>query len=200
MTLTIDSAPVDLPLQSQETFQAYLNRVADFLLQTQRCIGQFRIDGRAVATLEEGASLFPSAASFEVDSVPLQVALQAQVQLQCDALRKIQGDCETLITDSLLADPRQVAASWGTLCEEIKQVLAFLPTLNGLLTEAQFETLVEQRLSSLTATMNEIRVVMAKADIVAFSDLLEMKLVPWISEMRGFFEGQRAFVESLAQK
>ena len=200
MILTIDSAPVDFPLQPQETFQAYLNRVADFLLQTQRCIGQFRIDGKAVATLDEGAALFPAAASFDVDTVPLQVALQAQVQAQCVALRKIQGDCETLITDSLLADPRQVAASWGTLCEEIKQVLAFLPVLNGLLTDAQMDTLVDRRLAGLTGTMNEIRTVMAKADIVAFSDLLEMKLVPWINEMREFFEAQRAFVESLAQK
>jgi hypothetical protein len=200
MTLTIDSAPIDLPPQPQESFQSYLDRVADFLLQTRRCIGRFRIDGQEVATLEEGGRRFPAAATFEVESVSLQVALQANVATQCEALRKIQADSESLITDSLLSDPRQVAASWNTLCEEIKKVLAFVPVLNGLLTDKQVDSLVDGQLANLTTIMNEIRAVMAKADVVAFSDLLEMKLVPWIAGMREFFEGQRTFVASLDNK
>lgn len=200
MTLTIDSAPVDLPLQPQEAFQAYLDRVADFLMQTQRCIGHFRIDGKPVVTLEEGASLFPGAATFEIDSVPLLVAMQSNLQTQCEALRRLQADCETLITDSLLADPRKVAAAWTGLCEEIKKVLAFIPALNGLLTDEQITSLVDGRFAELTVIMNDIRAVMDKADIVAFSDLLEMKLVPWLAGMREFFEGQLAFVGTLEKK
>jgi hypothetical protein len=200
MILTIDTEPVDLPVQPGETFQAYYERIADLLLAKNRCIGSCRIDGSDVPTVEEGTALFPSAREMAIDSVSLRVALQANIALQCNAMRRIEDSCEGLVTDSLLSEPKQVAASWQALCEEIKGILTFIPRLGVLLTDEQVDALIEGRLNELNAVMTEIADFLAKGDVVGFSDTLEMKLLPWIAGLREFFQAQLTVVEAFGRE
>jgi len=200
MTLTIDSSPLDLPVLPGETFKAYFNRIADHLLKSGRCIGTSQIDGQPVQDISFGQDLFKTASTLAIETVPLHVALQANIGLQCNAMRRIEDSCENLITDALLADPRQVANAWVSLCDEIKGILAFLPVLNGLLTEQQLDSLIDDRLAALNAVMNEIGETLSKADVVAFSDLLELKLMPWLVGMREFLQSQLTLVDTLSKK
>ncbi len=196
MTLTIDSSPVDLPPLPGETFKAYFNRIASHLLKRGRCIGSSLIDGQPVPDMAVGERLFPSATALAVESVSLQEALQANIALKCNTVRKIEDDCENLITDALLAEPRLVANAWSALCDELKTVLAFLPVLNGLLTDKQLDALIDERLANLNALMMEVSGALSKADVVAFSDLLELKLMPWLVGMREFLQAQLTMVDS----
>ncbi|SDT86692.1 hypothetical protein SAMN05444156_0218 [Verrucomicrobium sp. GAS474] len=200
MTLTIDSESVDLPSKPDEAFSEYYERIADHLLQKNRCIGVCSINGQEVATIEAGALLFPAATEISVTSVSIRVALQANIALQCNTMRRIEESCETLVTDSLLADPKQVAVSWQELCEEIKSILTFIPRLGVLLTDAQVDSLVEGRLSELNGVMSEIAAFLSKGDVVGFSDTLEMKLLPWIVGLREFFQAQLTVVEAFGRE
>ena len=197
MLLTVDSEKVDLPPLPGEKFQVYLNRIADLLMQTQRCVGTCRLDGIAIQTIEEGGLRFEASTACAIDSVPLRVALQANIATHCKTMRTLEDECESLVTDSLLSDPRQVAAAWHGLCERLKSVLDFIPALDGLLTDEQVDSLVKNHLQPLDGTMREIAGVLNKGDIVAFSDLLEMRLKPWLGGLRGFLQTQLAAVEAM---
>ena len=199
MTLTIDSAPVDLPPLPGEPFKAYFNRIANHLLKSSRCIGNSQLDGQQVLDMTDGDRLFSSASTLSIESVTLQEALQANIALQCNAVRKLEDDCENLITDALLSDPRLVANAWSALCEELKGILSFLPVLNGLLTDRQLDALIDERLANLNAIMMEVSGVLSKADVVAFSDLLELKLMPWLAGLREFLQAQLTMVDSLSK-
>ncbi|HEY8966186.1 MAG TPA: hypothetical protein VIM58_07075 [Candidatus Methylacidiphilales bacterium] len=200
MTLTIDSETVDFPPKPGEAFAEYYERIADHLLDKHRCIGTCRIDGKEVPTLDEGAALFAGASTIEIDSVSVRVALQANIALQCNAMRKIEDACETLVTDALLAEPKQVANSWQDLCQEIKGVLDFIPRLGVLLSDEQVDSLVDGRLKELNGIMTEISGFLGKGDVVGFSDTLEMKLLPWVAGLREFFQAQLAVVESFGRE
>jgi len=199
MTLTIDSSPVDLPPLPGETFKAYFNRIANHLLKKGRCIGNSQLDGQSIRDIAEGEQFFSSASAFTVESVSLQEALQANIALRCNSVRKIEDDCENLITDALLSEPRLVANAWSSLCEELKGILSFLPVLNGLLTDRQLDALIDERLANLNAIMMEVSGVLSKADVVAFSDLLELKLMPWLAGLREFLQAQLTMVDSLSK-
>ena len=200
MTLTIDSETVDFPAKPNEAFQDYYERIADLLLKKGRCIGSCRIDGQAVPTVEAGVSLFDAAKAIEIESVPLRVALQANIALQCNTMRRIEDACEGLVTDSLLADPKQVAAAWQSLCEEIKSILTFIPRLAPLLSDEQVDALVDGRLNELNGIMGEIAEFLGKGDVVGFSDILEMKLLPWVGGLREFFQAQLSLVEAMGRE
>ncbi len=197
MILTIDSEGVEFPVLPNETFQAYLARVSGHLLKDRRSIGTCQIDGKPIQTFDDGDSAFAAAGIVAIESVPLHVAVQASIALQCNAIRKIEDDCEGLVTDSLLADPRQVAQSWQALCESVKGVLAFLPGLAGLLTDKQLDSLIDDKLATLNAVMKEIAEALNKGDVVTFSDTLELKLAPWLAGLREFLQAQLAAVEAL---
>jgi len=200
MILTIDSESIDFPSLPGETFQEYYERVADLLLKKNRCIGSCRIDGAEVATIEEGTPLFLNASAMTIESVSVRVALQANIALQCNTMRRIEEACEGLVTDSLLAEPKQVAASWQSLCEEIKSILTFIPRLGMLLTDEQVDALIEGRLKELNAAMTEIAGFLGKGDVVGFSDTLEMKLLPWVVGLREFFQAQLSVVETIGRE
>ncbi|MDE1170484.1 MAG: hypothetical protein PW734_04615 [Verrucomicrobium sp.] len=200
MILTIDSKTVDLPRQPDEALTAYLDRVADLLIKEHRSIGTCLIDGQAVTLDAQGQRLFAGGKEMQVESVPLLVALQANIAFQCNALRRMEGECETLITDSLLVEPVKVAAAWNVLCEAIKGGVEFLRVLEGLLTKEEVDLIVDDKLAKLGQVMKEIAAIMAKGDVVGFSDQLEMQLLPWLADFRKFLEGQVERVDALIAK
>jgi hypothetical protein len=197
MTLLIDSNVVDIARQPGETFATYCTKIMDWLLEQNLSIGSCRIDGQSLTTQDQAEELFASAQSIEVQSIGVRVALQAGVALQCNAMRKLENDCQSLITDCLLAEPGEISGSWSGLCQELQGVLKFIPTLGALLSEEQVNFLADQKFKTLDEIMQEMNQVMNKADTVAMSDLLELKLLPWLTSLREFLQAQLPVIDSL---
>jgi hypothetical protein len=96
-----------------------------------------------------------------------------------------------------LAEPVQIVASWKSLCTELNQVLGFIPTLAPILTDEQVTVLTEQKFEDLATIMRSINESMNKPDVVTVSDILELRLMPWLAALREFFQAQLTVVESL---
>jgi hypothetical protein len=197
MTVTIDSQPVEIAREPDDTFKSFCKKVMNWLLERNRCIGTCCINGQTVKSDEEGETLFAVADDFVVETVTLQVALQAAIALQCNTMKKLEGDCLNLVTDCLLAEPVQIVASWKSLCTELNQVLGFIPTLAPILTDEQVTILTEQKFEDLATIMRSINESMNKPDVVTVSDILELRLMPWLAALREFFQAQLTVVESL---
>ncbi len=197
MKITIDSDSVDIERNATDSFKVYYQRVASWLLIRNRCISAFKINGRMIKNEVEGENLYTQAEDVEVESVPLKVALQAAIALQCNTVRKLENDCLNLVTDCLLAEPKQIVDSWKLLCVELNQVLGFIPTLAPVLTDEQVTGLTDQKFANLSTIMKDINEAMNKPDVVTVSDILELRLLPWMVSLREFFQAQIPVIDSL---
>lgn len=195
MKLIIDSQPVDLATLPGASFAEYCRDVMQYLLHRNRAIATFALDGEPIRTVEQAEAGFSAASLVEISSIPLADALRASLDQQVDSLSSVVDACETLVTDSLLAEPADIAHQWQELCEAIKQGFSQIPSLAGLLTEEQIEDLIQERFTALGTVMRDIAQVLNKGDVVGFSDILELRLLPWLQHHRDFIAG---LVERLA--
>jgi hypothetical protein len=198
MILHIDSETVELPREANETFRNYCKKLMDWLLERNKSISSIRFDGKLTNSDQESVDLFPSVKLLEVNTTSVQVALQSAIALQCNVLRKLENDCQNLVTDCLLAEATQIAETWEGMCREIKAVLSFLPCLNALLTEEQVDFLVDTKLQEVQELMKEMHEILNSADVVKMSDVLELKLAPWLVSLREFFQAQLSVIETLS--
>lgn len=186
MKLIVDSMPVELPVDAGSTFPDYCREVMNWLLSRNRAIGSFLLDGRPMLTVEQAEEEFAVAQVCEILSVPLGEAMRISLQGQADRLASVCEQCQQLVTDSLLAEATEIAAVWQDICAQIKQQISMIPQMAGLLDYNEIEELVTGRLAEFNTTMRDIADVLNRADVVAFSDILEFRLVPWLDRFRQF--------------
>ncbi len=197
MKLLIDSHPVDLPLQPGASFTEYCGVISAHLLDQNLAIANCKLNGCVILHLEEAATRFTKDAVLEIESVPLSVALAAMVSLRCSEMKRLEADVETLVTDSLIGEPEEVLRQWHSVCEQLKTQIRALPQLGALLADEQVEEIVSSRMDEFRQIMNACAKSLSTADVVAFSDTLEMQFLPWLRALREIIHSMLARIEEL---
>jgi len=197
MKILIDNNPLEEKLPESKSFPEFCEHIMGILLTRNLSIGSCEFDGTVVNSLEEAHDLFTRSEICKIASIPLAVALEAALSHKCQEARKIEVECESLVTQALLAEPREIAARWHTICEEIKAQVGFLPRLSGLLTDAQVNHLVDRQLKELGKVMHALHAAFNNGDTLEISDSIELRLLPWIRHLRSFMENCLQLVKTL---
>jgi hypothetical protein len=197
MKILIDNEPMQEAFERPGTFPEFCERMMGMLLVRNLSIGTCEFDGTVVSTLEEAHDLYSRCEVCKIASVPLSVALESALEQKCSDARRLEGECEELVTQALLAEPKEIAQRWDDVCEEIKAQVGFLPRLTGLLTDAQVNHLVDRQLADLAKVMHALHAAFNKADTLEISDSIELRLLPWLRQLRGFMESCLDLVKTL---
>ena len=160
-------------------------------------IGSCEFDGTVVNSLEEAHDLFSRSETCKIASIPLAVALEAALGHKCQEALRLESECESLVTQALVGEPKEIAARWQSICEEIKAQVGFLPRLSGLLTDAQVNHLVDRQLKDLSKVMHALHAAFNAGDTLEISDSIELRLLPWLRQLRSFMENCLQLVKNL---
>jgi len=197
MKILIDNSPLEETLPVAQNFPEFCEQMMEILLARNLSIGSCEFDGTVVSSLEEAHDLFSRCEICKIASIPLAVALEAALAHKCRDARKLETECETLVTQALLAEPVEIANRWHSICEEIKSQVGFLPRLSGLLTETQVNNLVDRQLKDLGKVMHALHAAFNQADTLEISDSIELRLLPWLRQLRAFMENCLELVKTL---
>jgi len=197
MKILIDNNPLEEKLPDVQNFPEFCEQIMGILLSRNLSIGTCEFDGKVVSNLEEAHDLFTRSEVCKIASIPLAVALEAALAYKCSEARRLEAECETLVTQALLAEPTEIASRWHTICEEIKSQVGFLPRLSGLLTDAQVNQLVDRQLKDLGKVMHALHAAFNNADTLEISDSIELRLLPWLRQLRGLMENCLQLVKTL---
>ena len=69
--------------------------------------------------------------------------------------------------------------------------------LSGLLTESQINDLVDRQLHDLGKVMHALHAAFNAGDTLEISDSLELRLLPWLRQLREFMESCLTLVKKL---
>jgi hypothetical protein len=197
MKILIDNSPLEATLPVAQNFPEFCEQMMEILLARNLSIGSCEFDGTVVSSLEEAHDLFSRSEVCKIASIPLAVALESALAHKCRDARKLEAECETLVTQALLAEPAEIASRWHSICEEIKSQVGFLPRLSGLLTDAQVNNLVDRQLKDLGKVMHALHAAFNQADTLEISDSIELRLLPWLRQLRAFMENCLQLVKTL---
>jgi hypothetical protein len=197
MKILIDNSPLEQDFVLPKSFPEFCEQMMGVLLARNLSIGSCEFDGTIVSSLAEAHDLYARSEICKISSIPLAAALEAALLEKVQDAQKIEAECENLVTQALLGEPAEIAARWHGLCEEIKAQLGFLPRLSGLLTDAQINQLVDRQLQDLGKVMHALHAAFNAGDTLEISDSLELRLLPWLRQLRGFMENCLALVRTL---
>ncbi len=197
MKILIDNNPLEQKLPVPQSFPEFCQQIMEILLARNLSIGSCEFDGTVVSSLEEAHDLFSRCEICKIASIPLAVALEGALTHKCRDTRRLEADCEELVTQVLLGDPAEIVIRWQSICEEIKSQVGFLPRLSGLLTEAQVNHLVDRQLKDLGRVMHTLHAAFNKGDTMEISDSIELRLLPWLRQLRAFMENCLQLVKNL---
>ena len=197
MKILIDNNPLTETLPEAKNFPEFCEQMMGILLSRNLSIGSCEFDGTVVSSLEEAHDLFNRSEVCKIASIPLAVALEAALNHKCRDAVRLEEECESLVTQALLAEPAEIASGWHSICEEIKAQVGFLPRLSGLLTDAQVNFLVDKQLKELGKVMHALHAAFNEADTLEISDSIELRLLPWLRQLRGFMENCLQLVKTL---
>lgn len=197
MKILIDNSPLEQKIPVPQTFPEFCEQIMGILLARNLSIGSCEFDGTIVSNLEEAHDLFSRCEICKIASIPLAVALEAALSHKCREAEKLEAECESLVTQSLLGEPTEIVIRWHSICEEIKSQVGFLPRLSGLLTDAQVNHLVDRQLKDLSKVMHALHAAFNAGDTLEISDSLELRLLPWLRQLRAFMENCLELVKNL---
>jgi hypothetical protein len=197
MKILIDNSPMEQDFVLPKSFPEFCEQMMGMLLTRNLSIGSCEFDGTLVSNLDEARDLYARSEICRINSIPLVVALEAALEQKVQDARKLESECENLVTQSLLGEPAEIAACWHAICEEIKAQIGFLPRLTGLLSDTQVNHLVDRQLHELGKVMHTLHAAFNAGDTLEISDSLELRLLPWLRQLRGFMENCLALVKNL---
>lgn len=197
MKILIDNNPLEEKISLPKNFPDFCEQIMGILLARNLSIGSCEFDGTVVNTLEEAHDLFASCETCKIASIPLAVALEAALVHKVGDAKRLEAECEALVTQALLGEPAEIALRWQTICEEIKAQIGFLPRLSGLLTDTQVNQLVDRQLKDLGKVMHALHAAFNNADTLEISDSIELRLLPWLRQLRAFMENCLQLVKTL---
>jgi hypothetical protein len=197
MKILIDNSPLEETLAVPESFPEFCEQMMEILLARNLSIGSCEFDGKVVSNLEEAHDLFSRCEICKIASIPLAVALEAALSHKCSEARRLENECEGLVTQALLGEPTEIAIRWQTICEDIKTQIGFLPRLSGLLTATQVNQLVDRQLKDLGKVMHALHAAFNNGDTLEISDSIELRLLPWLRQLRGLMENCLQLVKTL---
>ena len=197
MKILIDNSPLEEKLSVPKSFPEFCEKIMEILLARNLSIGSCEFDGTVVNNLEEAHDLFSRCEICRIASIPLAVAMEAALGHKCEDARKLEAECEALVTQALLGEPTEIALRWHAICEEIKSQIGFLPRLSGLLTETQVNHLVDRQLKDLGRVMHGLHAAFNNGDTLEISDSIELRLLPWLRQLRSFLDNCLQLVKTL---
>jgi hypothetical protein len=197
MKILIDNSPLEASLPVPQTFPEFCEQMMEILLARNLSIGTCEFDGTVVNSLEEAHDLFSRSQTCKIASIPLAVAMESALSHKCQEALRLESECESLVTQALVGEPKEIAARWQTICEEIKAQVGFLPRLSGLLTDAQVNHLVDRQLKDLSKVMHALHAAFNAGDTLEISDSIELRLLPWLRQLRSFMENCLQLVKNL---
>jgi len=197
MKILIDNNPLEQDFVLPKSFTEFCEQIMGVLLARNLSIGSCEFDGTVVNNLDDAHALYARSEICKISSIPLAVALEAALEQKVRDAQKLEGQCENLVTQALLGEPAEIAAAWHGICEEIKAQIGFLPRLTGLLTDAQVNNLVDRQLQELGKVMHSLHAAFNAGDTLEISDSLELRLLPWLRQLRSFMETCLTLVKNL---
>jgi hypothetical protein len=197
MKILIDNDPLTETLPATHTFSEFCEKVMGVLLTRNLSIGSCEIDGTVVNNLAEADQLFTDCKVCKIASIPLAVAMETALAAKCQDARRLEGECQDMVTQVLLGEPVEIANRWQSICDEIKAQVGFLPRLSGLLTQTQVTQLVDRELKELARVMHALHAAFNNADTLEISDSIELRLLPWLRQQRAFLENCLQLVKTL---
>jgi hypothetical protein len=197
MKILIDNDPLTESLPATPTFSDFCEKIMGILLTRNLSIGTCEIDGTLVSNLAEADQLFSDCKVCKIASIPLAVAMESALAAKCQDARRLEQDCQDMVTQVLLGEPAEIATRWHSICDEIKAQVGFLPRLSGLLTQTQIGQLVDRELKELGRVMHVLHTAFNNADTLEISDSIELRLLPWLRQQRAFLENCLQLVKTL---
>jgi hypothetical protein len=197
MKILIDNTLLEEKIPFPKSFPEFCEQIMGILLARNLSIGTCEFDGTVVSTLEEAHELFLHSETCKIASIPLAVALEAALSHKVGDARRLENECEGLVTQALLGEPTEIALRWQAICEEIKAQIGFLPRLSGLLTDSQVNQLVDRQLKDLGKVMHALHAAFNNGDTLEISDSIELRLLPWLRQLREFMENCLQLVKTL---
>jgi hypothetical protein len=158
------------------------------LLSRNLSIGTCELDGVVINNLDEAERLFASCKTCRIVTIPLAAAFEATLTATCEDAKDLEEDCQEMVTQVLLGDPSDIAARWHSICDDIKALVGYIPRLSGLLTETQINEMADRELKELSRIMVELHGCFNRGDSLQISDSVELKLIPWLRQLRVFFD------------
>jgi hypothetical protein len=197
MKILIDNetAPAELP--PARNFPEFCQHVMALLLSRNLSIGTCELDGVVINNLDEAERLFASCKTCRIVTIPLAAAFEATLTATCEDAKDLEEDCQEMVTQVLLGDPSDIAARWHSICDDIKALVGYIPRLSGLLTEKQLDELVNRELKELSKIMLSLHASFNKGDSLEISDSVELKLLPWLRQLRAFFDNCLVMAKTL---
>ncbi len=197
MKILIDNDPLSDELTLPPTFPEFCDQIMGILLTRNLSIGSCEIDGTTVRNVAEADHLFSTAKICKIASIPLAVALEATLVSRVAEAHRLEKECAEMVTQVLLGEPQEIASRWEKICDELKAQIGFLPRLTGLLTETQVNELVERELKELSRVMHALHAAFNKGDTLEISDSIELRLLPWLRQLRALQENCLQLVRTL---
>jgi hypothetical protein len=197
MKILIDNSPLEETLPAPQNFPEFCEKIMQILLARNLSIGSCEFDGTVVSNLEEAHDLFSRCEICKIASIPLAVAMESALNHKCHEARRLESECEALVTQALLGEPSEIVIRWQAICEEIKAQVGFLPRLSGLLTVTQVNHLVDRQLKDLGKVMHALHAAFNNGDTLEISDTIELRLLPWLRQLRAFMENCLELVKTL---
>jgi hypothetical protein len=197
MKILIDNNLLEEKILLPKNFPEFCEQIMDILLARNLSIGSCEFDGTVVSSLEEAHDLFERCQTCKIASIPLSVALEAALSHKVGDARRLEVECEGLVTQSLLGEPTEIAIRWQSICEEIKAQIGFLPRLSALLTDTQVNLLIDRQLKDLGKVMHALHAAFNNADTLEISDSIELRLLPWLRQLRALMENCLQLVKNL---
>lgn len=197
MKILIDNDPLTESLPVTHNFSEFCEKIMGILLARNLSIGSCEIDGKMVKDIAEADQLFSNCKVCKIASIPLAVAMETALAAKCQDARRLEQDCQDMVTQVLLGEPIEIAGRWHSICDEIKAQVGFLPRLTGLLTQEQVTQLVDRELKELGRVMHALHAAFNKADTLEISDSIELRLLPWLRQQRSFLENCLQLIKTL---
>jgi hypothetical protein len=197
MKILIDNDQLMEGPPAAANFSEFCEKIMGILLARNLSIGTCEIDGKMVKDLAEADQLFSDCKVCKIASVPLAVAMETALAAKCQDARRLEQDCQDMVTQVLLGEPTEIANRWHSICDEIKAQVGFLPRLTGLLTQPQVTQLVDRELKELGRVMHALHAAFNNADTLEISDSIELRLLPWLRQQRAFLENCLQLVKTL---
>jgi hypothetical protein len=197
MKILIDNEAAPAQIAPARSFPEFCQHVMGHLLARNLSIGSCELDGVVITNLDEAERLFQNCETCRISTIPLATAFEATLTATCEDARNLEEDCQELVTQVLLGEPAEIAARWHSICDDIKALVGYIPRLSGLLTEKQLDDMADRELKELSKIMIELHGCFNRGDSLQISDTVELKLVPWLRQLRTFFDNCLTLAKTL---
>lgn len=190
MDLYLDGQPLALTENPDfKSFEELCTTCSTRLKSSGRAIRTVRMDGVEV-DCNNPPSIYElmSAERVEIGSCLLAELVHVALRYQQETAQSLADKIMELSTDCLIELPQETFEKWRSALESLKSLIGFIPhfyviqSSAGVAVDEALETTLTNRIHTIQNAVDEARCALDAQDIVQFSDILELRMVPWLRE------------------